>query len=487
MADLPALLAALEHDPDDAQALAGLSEAARNASNDTRVQRFAQARKVLGTRGRPDIVVQLIDAELAATTDPARQADLLLEKGMALDSELLDVPAARAAFEQVKQLRPDDAMAAEALDDLDVTASNWQKFADKFIKEADASTDRGLATGLYVSAAETYVRFQPDAAEAEQYLKRALEVDARNGKAAFHLARRYRRTERWAELARLYEDRAEAATAPEDKVAALIGLAQVADTKLSDRPRHDAAIARALKLDPSQPQALRVTAEAQTAAGDWTGLVATYQAALKARRDDDLGMLLQVAMVLWKHLNELDRAEEIFRRVRKIDPAHPAAIDFYRAYYTANGDSAKLLTLLRQVDKAPRAGAAGDGKSRPLTMEIATLAEQQNNPEKAIEAWKQHLRADPQSSEARGALARLYRRTEKWNALLDLMKEETERGDLASRVAKLHEVVEIYRDKLRLDVMVINTYNAILKFDPENKQANDELAGKFRQLGRWSI
>ncbi|MBL0217748.1 MAG: hypothetical protein IPQ07_28205 [Myxococcales bacterium] len=28
---------------------------------------------------------------------------------------------------------------------------------------------------------------------------------------------------------------------------------------------------------------------------------------------------------------------------------------------------------------------------------------------------------------------------------------------------------------MRLDVMVINTYNAILKIDPDNKRAGDEL------------
>ncbi|HEX4420604.1 MAG TPA: tetratricopeptide repeat protein [Kofleriaceae bacterium] len=491
MADLPALLTALEHDPDDAQALAGLVEAARHAPVDVRAMRFASARKVLGTRGRPDTVVQLLDAELAATPELARQAELWLEKGMVLDGELLDVPAARAAFEQVRALRPDDAtaveMVKEALGELDVAASNWQKFADKYVQEASASTDRSLATGLYVSAAEAYVRFRPDAPEAEQHLRKALEVDPRNAKAAFHLARLLHRAERWAELAKHYEDRADTAPALEDKVAALIGLAGVA-RRLDDAARADAALHRALKLDPAQPQALRIVAEAQAAAQDWPALIATYQAALKARRDDDLGMLLQVAMVLWKHTGDADRAEDYFRRVRKIDPAHPAAIDFYRAYYPAKGENQKLLALLRQVEKSPRA-MTGDGKSRPISMEIATLAEQQNNPEKAIEAWKQHLRGDPSSSEARGALARLYRRTEKWNALLDLMKDETERlpeTDVAGRVARLHEVVEIYRDKLRLDVMVINTYNAILKIDPENRRASDELAAKYRALGRWN-
>ena len=162
-----------------------------------------------------------------------------------------------------------------------------------------------------------------------------------------------------------------------------------------------------------------------------------YQAALKARRDgDDLGMLLQIAMVLWKHLNDLEQAEEYFRRIRKLEPAHPAALDFYRAYYAAKGESGKLISLLKQRREG-RAAAAQRERREVDLVEIAELAEAQNNPEKAIEAWKQHLRQDPTSVQARSALARLYRRTEKWNALLDLMKDEIEKlpeSDVAGRV-----------------------------------------------------
>ncbi len=96
-----------------------------------------------------------------------------------------------------------------------------------------------------------------------------------------------------------------------------------------------------LALDPAHPRALRFGHRCvRPRAGDWPALVAAYQAALKARRDgDDLGMLLQIGMVLWKHVDDLDQAEEYFRRIRKIDPAHPAALDFYRAYYPAKGEN----------------------------------------------------------------------------------------------------------------------------------------------------
>ncbi|MGN6110620.1 MAG: hypothetical protein ACTHU0_36295, partial [Kofleriaceae bacterium] len=129
MADLSSILTVLEHDPDDSQALAALVNAARQSSPELRASRFAAARKVLADRGRPDALVQLVDIELGATGDLDRQVDLLLEKGMLLDGELLDVPGARAAFEQVRALRPEDSpassLAREALGEIDVAASNW--------------------------------------------------------------------------------------------------------------------------------------------------------------------------------------------------------------------------------------------------------------------------------------------------------------------------------------------------------------------------
>ncbi len=486
MADLSSLLAVLEHDPDDARALEALASSARESAPDVRASRFAAARKTISGRGRPDVVLQLLDAELGATGDVDHKIDLLLEKGLLLDTELLDVTSARAAFEEITKLRPDDPMAKEALEELDLAAANWTKFADKFLKEAKGSTDRSLATGLYLSAAEAFVRFAPDSIDAEAHLRKALEIDPRNSKAAFHLVRMFRRAQRWSDLGALLEQRAELAPTTEEKVASLILLADVARTQLgpTGAARADAALKRVLQLDPAQPQALRTLTDTLNAAQDWPALVQAYSAALKARREDDIGMLLQISMILWKHLNQLDQAEEFFRRVRKLEPAHPAALDFYRAYYPAKGQHDKLLALLRQVEKS---------SPRPMGIEIAELAESQNNPEKAIEAWKQVLRSDgvapSDAAQARAALARLYRRTEKWNALLDLMKDELERipeADVAARVAKLHEVVEIYRDRLRLDVMVINTYNAILKLDPENRRATDELAAKFRGLGRWN-
>ena len=126
MADFANLLAVLENDPDDAQARDALASAARATPPNVRVEKLAATRKLLASRGRPDAVVQLIDIELAALEPGGvdRRVDLLLEKGMILDQELLDVPAARAAFDDVLAARPGDTMAKEAIEELDLAQKN---------------------------------------------------------------------------------------------------------------------------------------------------------------------------------------------------------------------------------------------------------------------------------------------------------------------------------------------------------------------------
>src|SRR5690606_24658043 len=145
---------------------------------------------------------------------------------------------------------------------------HWRKFAEKFLQEAYASTDRNLATGLYRSAAEQYVRFAPDAPEAEQYLRKALEIDPKNSKAAFHLARLLRRASRWQDLGALLDERAERAPGLDEKIGALTQLAELSRSQLGDPARAVRSIQRVLALDPAHPRALRYVTDSAAAAGD---------------------------------------------------------------------------------------------------------------------------------------------------------------------------------------------------------------------------
>ncbi len=113
------------------------------------------------------------------------------------------------------------------------------------------------------------------------------------------------------------------------------------------------------------------------------------------------------------------------------------------------------------------------------------------------------LRLEAGHAEAIAALERLYERTEKWNALLELHKDALEllskQGAAAStagqpvpeelseqRVARLLQMVRIYRDRLALDVMVVSTYQQILQIRPSHEEALTALAQRYEALGRWN-
>lgn len=484
-------LAMLDTDPGDGRALSGLVQLGASLATDEVSAALDRARDDLRERGEHELVARLFDVEIEHVSDDARRAELLRQQAHLYVDDLLDEAAGVACFEKLLALRPEDEDATETLEQLALVRENWSKLVEKYVAEAEAATDKQLATSMYVAAAETTARHEPDGGDVERHLRRALEVDPQNRRAANHLARLLRRGERWKELRTLLEERVDLATSAGERVQALLGLADVAGERLDLPELALDSMKKVIAVDPAHPRALAMLREHYEAEENWAQLVVLYEGALKSRRraaapETEIGMLIQIGMLHWKQLGDPDAAEGHFARLRKLDPAHPAALDFYRAYYTDRGQANKLTQVYRQALKS----APDEARRRALRIELAELSEESlGSPEKAIDSWKAILRADPDDEAARAALKRLYARTEKWNALLDLMKEEVEKlpsEDVEARVAGLFEVVAIYRDRLRLDVMVINTYNSILAIDPDNERALDALGERYEALGRWN-
>ena len=129
-----------------------------------------------------------------------RKADLLLEKGMVARRRAARRAGGARGVREVLELRKDDAMATEALEELGSRRRTGRSSRRSIIQEAtrvDRSQPRDRAATCRRPSA--YVRFAARGARGRgSYLRKALEIDPKNGKAAFHLARLLRRGERWA-------------------------------------------------------------------------------------------------------------------------------------------------------------------------------------------------------------------------------------------------------------------------------------------------
>ncbi|MCC6749654.1 MAG: tetratricopeptide repeat protein [Deltaproteobacteria bacterium] len=491
-ADIQRMLETLRDHPQDREvlgSLASLLEQPAVSSTEVPAQLDA-SREHHRALGEWAVVLGLVELELRICSDPGRRVELLRQKGRVLKDELLDEEGAIRTFEQVLALQPEDAKAQEDLAHIRLVRENWEKIAAKYVEEAQDATDRQLATSLFVAAAEVLWCRLPDSPRVEEYLRRALEVDPRSRKASAHLERWLRQAGRFKEVAELLEQRASVAVSREERVSAFLAAGELWGSELRQADSAADYFRRALALDPANPRALRHLVGVLTAQEAWPQLVRVYEDALRAqpRGETEAGTLLQIGQIYGRKLGELDKAEEYFRRVRKLDPAQPVMLEFYREWYRHKGEPAKVLALL---DAAQRA-VTDVARRTEIVRQMAEVAEQEGgNLEKAIDLWKGLQRADPRSSDASKALRRLYRRTSppKWNALRELLKDEIDalgEGQTEEKIRLLFEVVEIYRDHLKLDVMVINTYHAILALKPDHAEALAALAEKYETMGRWN-
>lgn len=487
-------LAALERDPDDKEMLASLHKALTQSpstkADQSVLRALGDARRTHRERGDFEVAAALFGLEAELRDDEAQRAELYFERGKLESEELLDEGAAKKSWLEAKRLHPKDGGIDEALQQSELIEGNWQKIRDKYLNEMDGATDRLLASSLMLSVAELTARFggshgKGDAAT-EKFLNRALEVDPRNARAALRLQRLLKQAGRYAELAAFLEKRVDGVTTKEERVAVYVLLGDVLGRHLSRGNEAAEAYKKALGLDPAHPRALSAIEDLLTREQNWTALVRAFENALRAkvRSDVELVIATKLGQLLWLKLNNLEGAEEYFKRVRRADPTNSEMIEFSRQLWAK--EPAKLLPVLQQAQKAE----TDPKKKGVLAVACAELAEKGGGPvEKTIDLWKAAWKADPQNPAAIAALRRLYEKTEKWNALLELLKEREAllpRDAIDERIGRLLEVVAIYRDRLHLDVMVINTYTQILTLKPDHKPSLAALAQKYEQLGRWN-
>src|SRR5262249_54423951 len=151
------------------------------------------------------------------------------------------------------------------------------------------------------------------------------------------------------------------------------------------------------------------------------------------RPDDELGVVLQIAMVHSKTRGKKEAAEPYFERLRKLEPAHPMMLAFFREWCREKGDPTRLVAILTEAQR----GTTDPAERRRVSAELAKLAEDGENAAKAIEQWRALLRQDPSSDTARENLRRLYRQTGAYPALADLLRADLDRPEANDPEAKL--------------------------------------------------
>ena len=452
------------------------------------VEALAAARASYEQRGNWGLVLQLYTLEAQATPDAADQAALLLAMADVCLNRLDRATDAVVCVRQALHLVPDHPGAGAYAELLSSAGREQLARVEELTRAAETTRDPRQKAALLVEAAELVFSVAPEDARVGTLLDQVLEIDTRNEPARALNERFLEANARWTDLVEYLTSRAEATARKTDRQAIYQRLAAVAQGPMGDDEQAVKWHREVLKLSPVEQESLNFCVEYYSDREQWLELVEVYEAALRTRHrgGNESAMLVQIAMILWRKVVDLDAAENYFKRIKLNDPRNGLMLQFYSEYYAARKDWQRLLGVL-----ASRQGNESSTEARiALGLEMAAVAENElGNLEKAIDIWKSILKVQDDHRAARENLRRLFFGTGKWNALLEFLKEDlklTPEAAVAEQVAIYDQMVAIYRDQLNLPVMVINTYNQILQVDPTNTEALDALQQKYEASARWN-
>ncbi|MFA5623792.1 MAG: hypothetical protein WC966_01880 [Bradymonadales bacterium] len=151
----------------------------------------------------------------------------------------------------------------------------------------------------------------------------------------------------------------------------------------------------------------------------------------------------------------------------------------------ATGNWRKVEVALGEYLKG--AGFEAEAYEAELAHWIVDCALSAGSQDRAAEILRRTSRKQPDNLDLKWQLALISRDQEKWNAYVDaLSKDIVDSLDKkAEKVEVYEEMINVYSNYTKQDVMVVRTYAALLEVDPENDAALEELVEIYERMRRW--
>ncbi len=449
------------------------------------------ARRVLTARKSYQSALELADAELRVTADPAHKAALLLEKGRVLADLLGRREEAKECFLTALELVPNDPSLLKAVEQVHADAKDHRGVANVLGRVAETVRgDSRLRAALLLSRARILESREHDGEAAIGIYESALALDPRATPAIEALKRLYHKHRRWQDLAALLVHEAEHSRDTEARVAALYGAARLKSEQLGRKDEAIAQMERAAQLSSDDPLVLSSLADLYEAVGRHRELVETL-ARLAERTSDATeraGILHRVGEIVEQRLKEPVDAAGWYERVLELDPTFLPSLHALGSIYEKAGrwdDLLRILAREAQQSEDPHRRATAHARMG------AVHEEHLGDAEEAIEQHQRALLAVPKHATSFKALDRLLTAAGRFRDLVRLHEHGLEHAtETHHAIAHLLRIAAVQEDALGEHAQAASTYRRVLERDSDHLgaiqglQRTSERAGRFEDLIR---
>jgi cellulose synthase operon protein C len=430
---------------------------------------LAELAAIYQAQGQNDLLADVLLSWLSSIQDDTDLVSLNLRLG-ALYEELGKDTDAVARYEAILARDGKNTTALAGLGKLYHRTQDWDGLLAIYDREIAASDDPRQRAGRLFRSAELLEQRLNRVDDAIARHRQALQILPGYLPAQKSLTRILEKLARHSDLVAMYEQELQHTTDRDQSVTLLHRMASVHEEKLGDLDGAIDCLQRAMKLAPDHQQTLQSLEQLFEQAGRWRDLLGAIEqeAALAPDTKQVLALRHRVAEILEGPLQDLDGATRAYERLLALSPSYLPALKALGTLYARRGAWSELIAMYRaESETSPTEHAA------TLTFKIGELYEQKLTDEnQAVAAYQEVLTLAPSYFPALRALARIYRRQQAWESLVDVLRAEAaNRTDPGERANALFQAACIWEDRLARKDLATSVYQEVLRLAPAHGPA----------------
>lgn len=463
-----------------------------------------QMQRLADVTGDWERFVRLLSEQAERDLDPVSKLETQKRIAAIEQEKLHDVEAAIRRYEEALEADPEDAESIETLDALYSRLERWadvvRNLARKIVitGDADEAIDLQFRTaqicqhnlGDVARAVDLYREIlgaNPDHRSSLQALELVFAEGERQREIAEILEPIYYSSEAWPQLVKLGEVKLEATEDAHERLSIVQNVAEICERRLGEPGEAYIWWLRAYMDDPLSEQAGEEIERLAEVTQEWGYIVNVGDQILEVdggvAPEVRLAVYLRSAKVLEQHLQEYDRAAEMYRALLDIDAEQVDALDALERLYSATAQWDEVADTLR------RHIAATLDSPTLVQLELRlgqVLEEQLGNTDQAIAAYERALQHDNRNAEALSRLEALHLGGGHWEALYDNYQQMVDTAATDEDMANCYQrMAKIASDALGREGDAIDLWNRVLDLRGEDPLALAELATLHRTAERW--
>ena len=422
--------------------------------------------------GRHEDLIAVYQQRIRVASHSDERAPYHLMLGELLELRMGRLEEATFQYRAAFDADPTVGAAAEALERVYRQRGRWRELVDLQLQQMGRLALPEQQAALAITAADLCERRMGDLARAITCHRRALGACEGHEIARRELVRLYLQTGAFAEALPLMEQAAQSA---EDAAAIALYMeaGALAEQRLGDLERAASSYSKVLEREPKHLGAIQALQRTRGALGDDAELLRYLDLEADLRGDSHVATLRLRAAALCEERGLFEEAEQRYRRLRDASPQDSVVVAAIARLLTQRGDWEGLASYcIEQLERCATGGERAAWRCR--LGELYELRLHQT--EHAVASYQQALAEDERSTEALGALIRLYRQTEQWPELVGVLELAARAAEsLAHRASLVFAIGEIYQLRLADRQEAIERYRHTLQVSSDHHAARDAL------------